>query len=72
MLLSLINVPPRVLPPQLRSFNLPYQLGYTNTVGVDGVAQYFETPGDADNSSIPLLKVRAEGRGEPDAGGDLV
>jgi hypothetical protein len=37
---------------QLRSFNLPYQLGYTNTVGTAN----FETPLDSDNSSIPVMK----------------
>ena len=40
---------------QLRSFNLPYQLGYTNTGAGD---QCFDTPSDADNSSIPVMRVR--------------
>ena len=38
---------------QLRSFNLPYQLGYTNT-GAEGC---FDTPSDSDNSSIPIMRV---------------
>ena len=38
---------------QLRSFNLPYQLGFA-----DGVKEWngtFETPGDADMASIPVM-----------------
>ncbi len=49
---------------QLRSFNLPYQLGYTNTVAVaEGggsageTGGCFDTPQDADNSSIPVMRV---------------
>jgi protein phosphatase PTC7 len=37
---------------QLRSFNLPYQLGYTNTQPEN----CFDTPCDADNSSIPVMR----------------
>jgi protein phosphatase PTC7 len=47
---------------QLRSFNLPYQLGYTDIPGwgSDGKEKpkeggKFETPSDADTASIPLL-----------------
>lgn len=37
---------------QLRSFNLPYQLGFTN---VDDKPNTFETPRDADTGSIPVI-----------------
>lgn len=37
---------------QLRSFNLPYQLGYSNIPEHPGA---FETPMDADTASIPVL-----------------
>jgi len=37
---------------QLRSFNLPYQMGYTNTQPEN----CFDTPSDADNSSIPIMR----------------
>lgn len=37
---------------QLRSFNLPYQLGYSNIPEHPGA---FETPTDADTASIPVL-----------------
>lgn len=37
---------------QLRSFNLPYQLGFTNT----RAETCFDTPSDADNSSIPVMR----------------
>jgi len=48
---------------QLRSFNLPYQLGYTDIPGWgdDGLGAKpkeggkFETPADADTASIPVL-----------------
>jgi protein phosphatase PTC7 len=53
---------------QLRSFNLPYQLGYTNTLDGghshgqqghgDAAHGCFDTPRDADNSSIPVMRVR--------------
>ena len=38
---------------QLRSFNLPYQLGFSGDV--PGFKGNFETPNDADTSSIALL-----------------
>lgn len=50
---------------QLRSFNLPYQLGHTNTLEDGGQHgrrdghHCFDTPADADNSSIPVMRVRA-------------
>jgi protein phosphatase PTC7 len=37
---------------QLRSFNLPYQLGRTNVVGAGQGS--FETPRDAVNTSFPV------------------
>jgi protein phosphatase PTC7 len=37
---------------QLRSFNLPYQLGHTN---VNGASSTFETPRDAVNTSFPVM-----------------
>jgi protein phosphatase PTC7 len=38
---------------QLRSFNLPYQLGYA--VGIPNHSGIFETPADADTASIPVM-----------------
>lgn len=37
---------------QLRGFNLPYQLGYTN---IPDTPNSFETPVDADTASIPVM-----------------
>lgn len=37
---------------QLKSFNLPYQLGFSN---LPQHANTFETPGDADTASIPVM-----------------
>jgi hypothetical protein len=37
---------------QLRSFNLPYQLGFCS---IPNAPQTFETPTDADTASIPVM-----------------
>lgn len=37
---------------QLQSFNLPYQLGFSN---IPGAPARFETPSDADTASIPIM-----------------
>ena len=37
---------------QLRSFNLPYQLGFSN---IPGTPNSFESPHDADTASIPIM-----------------
>jgi len=37
---------------RFRSFNLPYQLGYTN---IEGSKEFFETPADADTTAYPVL-----------------
>eukprot|EP01035_Chromulina_nebulosa_P024678 gene24678-32142_t len=39
---------------QLRSFNLPYQLGYGG--GIPNYSGSFETPADADTASIPIVR----------------
>jgi protein phosphatase PTC7 len=39
---------------QLRSFNLPYQLGYSKFAEAE-TTQAFETPTDADTASIPVM-----------------
>ena len=38
---------------QLRSFNLPYQLGYSG--GIPNYSGSFETPADANTASIPVM-----------------
>lgn len=38
---------------QLRSFNLPYQLGFSNVPEVSNT--HFESPSDADTASIPVM-----------------
>ncbi|KAJ1425476.1 phosphatase 2C-like domain-containing protein [Ochromonadaceae sp. CCMP2298] len=40
---------------QLRSFNLPYQLGYNDPDAPPGQPCSFESPADADTASIPVM-----------------